>query len=85
MQNCCKELSKIAQSGHPEYNCKLQIWSKFRAAVRTLNPKEERYLHTIEKFKRQIFLNNVMRIKAIIMEFVNLGKFIQVTTTIGEK
>ena len=43
-----------------------------------MNPKEEKYLYTMEKFKRQIFLNNVMRIKSIIMEFVNLGKFFQV-------
>ena len=29
------------------------------------------------KFKRQVFVNNVMRIKAVIMEFVAVGKFIE--------
>ena len=32
---------------------------------------------SVKSFKRQIFLNNVMRIKAIIMEFVNMGKFVE--------
>lgn len=52
-------------------------WNPIRAAIRTLNPKDERYLTVCEKFKRQIFLNNVMRVKAIIMEFVDLGKFLE--------
>ena len=30
-----------------------------------------------EKFKRAVFVNNVMRIKAVIMEFVNLAKFVE--------
>ena len=30
-----------------------------------------------EKFKRAVFVNNVMRIKAVIMEFVNLVKFVE--------
>ena len=33
-------------------------------------------MQVTEKFKRAVFVNNVMRIKAIIMEFVNLAKFI---------
>lgn len=32
---------------------------------------------TVEKFKRQVFVNNVMRIKSIIMDFVDLAKFIE--------
>ena len=30
-----------------------------------------------EKFKRAVFVNNVMRIKAVIMEFVSLAKFVE--------
>lgn len=53
------------------------VWNPIRASFRTLNPKEERYMVMAERFKRQIFLNNVMRIKAVIVEFVRLGKFIE--------
>jgi hypothetical protein len=50
---------------------------QIRASIRTLNPKEEKYMQTEVKFKRQVFVRNVMRLKAIIMFFIELGKFIQ--------
>jgi len=50
---------------------------QIRASIRTLNPKEEKYMQTEVKFKRQVFVRNVMRLKAIIMFFIDLGKFIQ--------
>jgi hypothetical protein len=50
---------------------------QIRASVRTLNPKEEKYMQTEVKFKRQVFVRNVLRLKAIIMFFIDLGKFIQ--------
>jgi len=34
-------------------------------------------MQSAEKFKRQIFLRNVMRVKAVVMEFVSLGKFVE--------
>ena len=52
-------------------------WNPFRAAITTLNPKHEVYMKITEKFKRAVFVNNVMRIKAVIMEFVNLAKFVE--------
>ncbi|PSN44732.1 hypothetical protein C0J52_20351 [Blattella germanica] len=56
---------------------KVEFLGKIRASVRTLNPKEEKYMQTEVKFKRQVFVRNVMRLKAIIMSFIDLGKFIQ--------
>lgn len=50
---------------------------QIRASIRTLNPKEEKYMQTEVKFKRQVFVRNVLRLKAIIMFFIDLGKFIQ--------
>ena len=73
-----KKLRCRAKGSNPQIQLELTIyWNTVRAAVRTLNPKDERYMQTTEKFKRQVFLNNVMRIKAVIMEFVNLGKFVE--------
>jgi len=34
-------------------------------------------MQSAEKFKRQIFLRNVMRVKAVVMEFVSAGKFFE--------
>ncbi|XP_012538193.2 multiple C2 and transmembrane domain-containing protein isoform X3 [Monomorium pharaonis] len=53
------------------------IWNVFRACVRTLNPKEKKYMEPEVKFKRQVFLRNVLRLKAIIVIFIDIGKYIQ--------
>ncbi|KAH0947183.1 hypothetical protein HN011_001198 [Eciton burchellii] len=53
------------------------IWNMFRACVRTLNPKEKKYMEPEMKFKRQVFLRNVLRLKAIIVIFIDIGKYIQ--------
>ncbi|XP_023330904.1 multiple C2 and transmembrane domain-containing protein isoform X2 [Eurytemora carolleeae] len=52
-------------------------WNIIRATYTTLNPKKTLYKETVEKFKRQVFINNVMRIKAVILEIVDFGVFIQ--------
>ena len=51
-------------------------WNGARAAWRTLNPKEEIFMQVTEKFKRQIFMNNVMRIKNVIMYFVDMANWV---------
>lgn len=56
------------------------IWNIFRACVRTLNPKEKKYMEPEVKFKRQVFLRNVLRLKAIIVIFIDIGKYIQWVT-----
>lgn len=53
------------------------IWSPIRAALRVLEPREEKLVQQEAKFKRQLFLRNVTRLKAIIMYFIEMGQFIQ--------
>ncbi|KAL0278274.1 UNVERIFIED_CONTAM: hypothetical protein PYX00_000131 [Menopon gallinae] len=53
------------------------VWNPIRAWIRTLNPKEEKYMQGEVKFKRQIFVRNVLRLKAIIMVIIEWGKLIQ--------
>lgn len=72
-----KKLRLRAKGNNPQILLQLTLeWNFLRAAIRTLNPKEEKFMASAEKFKRQVFLNNVMRIKSIIMEFFDLAKFI---------
>ena len=43
----------------------------------TLNPKKEIYMRTDDKFKRQVFVNNVMRIKEVILSVLDFVGFIK--------
>ncbi len=73
-----KKLRERAKGNNPKILLEMNLeWNFLRAAVRTLNPKEEKYMAPVEKFKRQVFINNVMRIKAILMFFYDLGKWIE--------
>lgn len=53
------------------------IWSPVRAAIRALEPKEEKLVQQEAKFKRQLFLRNVTRLKAVVVYFLEWGRFIQ--------
>ncbi|EAL41731.2 AGAP007646-PA [Anopheles gambiae str. PEST] len=53
------------------------MWNKLRAALRALEPKEEKLVQQEAKFKRQLFLRNVTRLKAVIMYFIEVGQFVQ--------
>lgn len=53
------------------------IWSPLRAAVRVLEPKEEKLVQQEAKFKRQLFLRNVTRLKAVLVYFLEWAQFIQ--------
>ncbi|XP_072403343.1 multiple C2 and transmembrane domain-containing protein-like [Diabrotica undecimpunctata] len=48
-----------------------------RACIRTLNPREEKYMQTEVKFKRQVFVKNVLRLKVFVMYFLEVGKLFQ--------
>ena len=73
-----KKLRERAKGNNPQILLQFSLhWNPLRAAIVTLNPAEEKFTATVEKFKRQVFLNNVMRIKNIIMEFVEIGKFVE--------
>ncbi|XP_065348966.1 multiple C2 and transmembrane domain-containing protein isoform X6 [Cloeon dipterum] len=72
-----KKLHLRAKGNSPQILLELTvIWNPLRAVIRTLNPKEEKYMQPEVKFKRQVFLRNVMRLKAIIMWFIDLSKYL---------
>uniref|UniRef100_T1JFU4 C2 domain-containing protein n=1 Tax=Strigamia maritima TaxID=126957 RepID=T1JFU4_STRMM len=52
-------------------------YNALRASIRTFNPKEEKYMQPDQKFKRQVFIQNVMRIKYFIMLSVDVAKYVQ--------
>ncbi|KAG8280575.1 Multiple C2 and transmembrane domain-containing protein 2, variant 3 [Homalodisca vitripennis] len=73
-----KKLYSRAKGNSPQILLEMNVvWNPIRACIRTLNPKEEKYMQTEVKFKRQVFVRNVMRLKAIIMWFIEISKFIQ--------
>ncbi|CAD6215704.1 GSCOCG00000515001-RA-CDS [Cotesia congregata] len=73
-----KKLRGRAKGNFPQILLELRVvWNVVRACIRTLNPKEKKYMEPEIKFKRQVFLRNVLRLKAIIMYFIDLGKYIQ--------
>ena len=53
------------------------VWNPLRAAYCTLNPRAELHGRTTDKFKRTVFVNNVMRIKVgmPIVFWLNLVKY----------
>lgn len=53
------------------------VWSPLRAAFRALQPKEEKLVQQEAKFKRQLFLRNVTRLKAVVMCFLDWCRYIQ--------
>lgn len=73
-----KKLRGRAKGNSPQILLEMTVvWNVFRACIRTLNPKEKKYMEPEIKFKRQVFLRNVLRLKAIILIFIELGKYIQ--------
>ncbi|XP_033223349.1 multiple C2 and transmembrane domain-containing protein isoform X2 [Belonocnema kinseyi] len=73
-----KKLRGRAKGNSPQILLEMTVvWNVFRACLRTINPKEKKYMEPEMKFKRQVFLRNVLRLKAIIVIFIDLGKYIQ--------
>lgn len=73
-----KKLRSRAKGNSPQILLELTvIWNPIRACIRTLNPREEKYMQTEVKFKRQVFVKNVLRMKSIIMHFYEFGKILQ--------
>ncbi|RWS28324.1 multiple C2 and transmembrane domain-containing protein 1-like protein [Leptotrombidium deliense] len=52
------------------------VFNPVRACIRTFNPKEVKFVQTEQKFKRSVFVKNVSRLKALLMEFIEIAKFI---------
>lgn len=73
-----KKLRSRAKGSSPQILLEMTvIWNPIRACVRTLNPREEKYMQTEIKFKRQVFVKNVLRLKVIVMHFYEYGKILQ--------
>lgn len=73
-----KKLRGRAKGNSPQIMLELSVvWNVLRACARTLNPKETKYMEPEVKFKRQVFLRNVLRLKAVIVFFIDMGKYIQ--------
>lgn len=76
-----KKLRGRAKGSSPQILLELNVvWNVFRACARTLNPREKKYMEPEIKFKRQVFLRNVLRLKAIIIIFIDIGKYVQYVT-----
>ncbi|XP_076649756.1 multiple C2 domain and transmembrane region protein isoform X2 [Halictus rubicundus] len=73
-----KKLRGRAKGNSPQILLEMTVlWNMIRACARTLNPKEKKYMEPEIKFKRQVFLRNVLRLKAIIIIFIDIGKYVQ--------
>lgn len=73
-----KKMRARAKGNYPQILLEMTvIWNPLKGAIRVLNPKEPKYMHQEAKFKRQVFIRNVMRLKAIIMWFIEVGKILQ--------
>lgn len=53
------------------------LLTKFKAGVRTLTPREEKFIKPEIKFKRSLFVRNAMRLKQIGMEVLEWAQFMQ--------
>jgi hypothetical protein len=62
--------------GQIQLECDL-IWNPIKAGIRTFNPLEEKYLPEELKFKRQVFMRHVTRVKKSIMSAVEIADFLQ--------
>lgn len=53
------------------------IWNPIRAAVRTFNPREDKYMHAEPKFKRQVFMHNYSRLKNSLLYAIEAHDYVQ--------
>lgn len=73
-----KKLRSRAKGNSPQILLEMTvIWNPIRACIRTLNPREEKYMQQEIKFKRQVFVKNVLRLKNITMHMYEYGKILQ--------
>ncbi|KAL4227592.1 Multiple C2 and transmembrane domain-containing protein 2 [Mactra antiquata] len=53
------------------------VYNHVKAAIRTVNPREEKYMQPDPKFKISVMKKNIDRVSSIISTFIETGKFIQ--------
>lgn len=79
-----RKLRSRAKGNNPQILLEMNlVWNPIRACIRTLNPKEEKYMQSEVKFKRQVFVRNVLRLKVFIMYFYEFGKLFQLVNVIN--
>ncbi|XP_065369940.1 multiple C2 and transmembrane domain-containing protein isoform X1 [Calliphora vicina] len=73
-----KNLCTRAKGMSPQILLEMNVvWNEIRAVCRVLQPKEEKLIQQEAKFKRQLFLRNVNRLKVIIMNIFDAARYIQ--------
>lgn len=73
-----KKLRARAKGNSPQILLEMTVlWNPIRGMIRTLNPREEKYMQQEVKFKRQVFVKNVLRLKNITMHLYEYGKILQ--------
>ncbi|CAI4230022.1 unnamed protein product [Auanema sp. JU1783] len=53
------------------------IWNPIRAAVRTFNPREKKYIEQEPKFKASIFRSTVMELKEFALSIIEMKDYLQ--------
>ncbi|VDN04168.1 unnamed protein product [Thelazia callipaeda] len=53
------------------------IWNPIRAALRTFNPRERKYMQEEPKFKRRLFINNFTRLREFLLTVAQIRDYIQ--------
>ncbi|OZC06121.1 C2 domain protein [Onchocerca flexuosa] len=53
------------------------IWNPIRAAIRTFNPRERKYIETDPKFKRRLFMNSYARLREFVLSLVQIRDYVQ--------
>ncbi|XP_046657711.1 multiple C2 and transmembrane domain-containing protein-like [Daphnia pulicaria] len=73
-----RKLRFRAKGSNPQVLLELNVvWNEFRATIQTLQPKEKKYIEPELKFSRHTFVRNVMRVKAVVMDLIEIGKYIE--------
>ena len=73
-----KALRTRAKGTFPQIQLEFELfWNPLQATYVTLNPRKEQHFKPVDKFKRQVFVNNVMRIKEVILAILDFVGFIK--------
>uniref|UniRef100_A0A0P5T207 Multiple C2 and transmembrane domain-containing protein n=1 Tax=Daphnia magna TaxID=35525 RepID=A0A0P5T207_9CRUS len=73
-----RKLRARAKGSNPQILLELNVvWNEIRATIQTLQPKEKKYIEPELKFNRHTFVRNVIRVKAIVMDIIEIGKYIE--------
>lgn len=73
-----KKLRTRAKGNWPQILLEMcVVWNPIRGVITSINPKEDKYMQIEQKFKRQVFVRNVIRLKQIILAFYEVGKILQ--------